>query len=600
MGPLSRDRQRPFVEQSTKMDKRLVIALAVLLAAGFRVAAQSAGAPADQGGAYYQFIYGLHLEMSGDAAGATAAYEQAERLDPRSAEIPAALAALYARLNRSADAIAAGERAARVDVENPEANWILGNLYAGLVERPDTRTQDRSSYAQKAIANLERANPNAHPVVPVMLGRLYLANRQFDKAIALLGPFIVDQPDQIEAVALLAEAYGATDRDADAVRLLERSVEDSPELYSTLAQVYENTGRWREAAKAYEGAVGDRPQSLPLRSQWATALLNSGDAKRARAVLEEGAAGNSRNSRALHLLADAERRTHDFAAAEATARRLMALDARNMAGPRELAQIFEDQREYQKIVSLLDPLVTARFRTAGAGDMSDDAFRGLYFDLISAYEQLKQYDKALAVLAQARTLSPQDPMLDIRLARLQLNAGKGQNAITTLQSAVKKFPDEPAVKIELASAFEYQKKYTEAENVFRGIIAADPENAAALNSLGYMLAERGQRLDESVAFVEHALRLDPGNPAYLDSLGWAYYKQGRVELAESPLREASEKLPSVSVIQNHLGDLLARRGFEQEAIDAWQRALDGDGDSITRSEVEDKIASARQKLGKKK
>jgi tetratricopeptide (TPR) repeat protein len=588
------------MEQSMKMRKRLVMTLCVLLAAASRVAAQSAGAQPDQGGAYYQFIYGLHLEMSGDAAGATSAYERAEKMDPQSAEIPAALAALYARLNRPADAIAAGERAIKADPDNPEANWILGNLYTRMVELPNTPAQDRLSYAQKAMVNLERANADAHPAVPVMLGRLYLADRQYDRAISLLAPFIVEQPDQVEAVALLAEAYEAADRDADAVALLEKSVEDSPELYSTLAQVYENTGRWRDAAKAYEGAVDDRPQSLPLRSQWATALLNSGDARRAREVLEEGSAGSSRNSRALYLLAEAQRRTRDYPAAEATARKLMALDAKNMAAPRELAQIFEDQHDYQKVVSLLDPIVSARFRAADAGGMADEGFRSVYFDLVSAYEQLKQYDKALAVLAQARQLSPQDPMVDIRLARSQLNAGKGQNAVATLRSAIKKFPDEPAIKNELASAFEHQKKYAEAEDVFREIITTDPKNADALNSLGYMLAERGQRLDESVSFVERALTLDPGNPAYLDSLGWAYYKQGRVELAERPLREAGEKLPSVSVIQDHLGDLLARRGFQQEAIDAWQRALDGDGDSITRSDVEDKIKSARQKLGKKK
>ena len=71
-------------------------------------------------------------------------------------------------------------------------------------------------------------------------------------------------------------------------------------------------------------------------------------------------------------------------------------------------------------------------------------------------------------------------------------------------------------------------------------------------------------------------------------------------MTEQPLREASEKLPSVSVIQDHFGDLLAQRGDYQEAIDAWQRALDGDGDSITRADVESKIKSARQKTGKKK
>ena len=56
----------------------------------------------------------------------------------------------------------------------------------------------------------------------------------------------------------------------------------------------------------------------------------------------------------------------------------------------------------------------------------------------------------------------------------------------------------------------------------------------------------------------------------------------------------------MSVIQSHLGDVLLKRGMYQDAIDAWQRALDGDGDSVSRAELDDKIKSARQKLGKPK
>ena len=106
-----------------------------------------------------------------------------------------------------------------------------------------------------------------------MLGRLYIADSQYDKAVAMLAPFVTDQPDQVEAVAMLAEAYQATDRDAEAIALLEKSVQNAPELYSTLGQVYQDAGRWTDAARAFAGAVEERPQSLPLRSQWATALL---------------------------------------------------------------------------------------------------------------------------------------------------------------------------------------------------------------------------------------------------------------------------------------------------------------------------------------
>ena len=108
--------------------------------------------------------------------------------------------------------------------------------------------------------------------------------------------------------------------------------------------------------------------------------------------------------------------------------------------------------------------------------------------------------------------------------------------------------------LSLGSAFERDGKYKEAEGIFRQLIAADPKNADALNSLGYMFAERGQRLDEAVALVERALAIEPDNGAYLDSLGWAYYKQNRFEQAEQPLRDAAKQLPTVSVIQDHLGD----------------------------------------------
>jgi len=582
------------------MQKSIVVALMLLTGVQSGLA-QTKPAPAEAtGGAYYEFMMGMHLEIQGDAPGAAAAYQRAEKLDPASAEIPAALAELYARLNRPTDAIAAGERAVKANPTSPEANWILGSLYARMSEMPNTRPAERRTYTERAIANLEKANRNAHPSVPTMLGRLYIMDEQYEKAITILLPFVNDQPDQVEAVAMLAEAYQATDRDSEAIALLEKWVQEAPELYSTLGQVYQDAGRWSDAARAFEGAVEDRPQSLPLRSQWATALLNVGDAQRARDILEEASAGNSRNQRALYLLSEAQRRTRDFAAAEVTARRLIALDSRALGGPRQLAQIFLDQNDHQKIVALLEPIVTARLGAADAADLASDVFRSTYFDLASAYEKLRQFDKASTMLRQARTLSPTDPLVEIRLARSQQSAGRGDDAIRTLQAAVAKYPKEVAVKLSLASTLERERKYTEAETTFRQIIAEDPKDPDALNSLAYMFAERGQKLEEAVALVQRALVMDPGNGAYLDTLGWAYYKQNRFDQAEAPLREAAEKLPAVSVIQDHFGDVLNKRGSLEEAIAAWQKALDGDGDSISRSDIEGKIKSARQRLGRQK
>ena len=110
------------------------------------------------------------------------------------------------------------------------------------------------------------------------------------------------------------------------------------------------------------------------------------------------------------------------------------------------------------------------------------------------------------------------------------------------------------------SIFEREKKFELAEEAFRKVITSDPKNAGALNYLGYMLADRGTRLEEALAMLRKAVQLDPQNGAYLDSLGWAYFKMGSYEQAEENLRKASEKIGSDPTVQDHLGDLYLKTG----------------------------------------
>ena len=120
---------------------------------------------------------------------------------------------------------------------------------------------------------------------------------------------------------------------------------------------------------------------------------------------------------------------------------------------------------------------------------------------------------------------------------------------------------------------------------------------AALNYLGYMLAERGERLDESVGYLKKAVAMEPENGSFLDSLGWAYFKAGKLDLAEENLKRAADQLQDQF---RHPGTLRrscsSRSGRFEEAIAAWNRALAGDGDSIDRADIDRKIRDARQKL----
>ena len=123
------------------------------------------------------------------------------------------------------------------------------------------------------------------------------------------------------------------------------------------------------------------------------------------------------------------------------------------------------------------------------------------------------------------------------------------------------------------AVLEQQKQYAEAEQAFRAVLARDPLHAPSLNYLGYMLAERGDRLDEAIQLISRALQADPHNGSYLDSLGWAWFKKGDAAKATDTLQQAAGQLPRNSVVQDHYGDVLLALKDRNGAAAAWERAL---------------------------
>jgi tetratricopeptide (TPR) repeat protein len=172
------------------------------------------------------------------------------------------------------------------------------------------------------------------------------------------------------------------------------------------------------------------------------------------------------------------------------------------------------------------------------------------------------------------------------------------DAAVVLKDLIARDPRDASLVYQYANALDKSGRPGEAEAALRGLLARDPNNANALNSLGYLFAERGERLDEAVELLQRALTIEPENASFLDSLGWAYFRQGRLELAEGPLAAAAAKLPDNSVIQDHLGDLRYRQKRFDEAIAAWKRSLAGDGESIDRAAIEKKLREAQSRVKK--
>jgi tetratricopeptide (TPR) repeat protein len=402
------------------------------------------------------------------------------------------------------------------------------------------------------------------------------------------------------------------------------------------------------------------PGNDDTRIRWATALLQTDSAAsfvQAREVLRPVLEAEPAEPRALYLLSMAQRRAKEYAAAEATARSLIAARPEAPSGPFALAQVFEDQRLFAKAADVLRPAVTRLSAEAepprelltlmahlgfaelqaGRAEAAIETFErartlsggaaGFDASLIQAYLLARKYDQAADLaraarqgrptelrLAQleARALSKagrkdravvvmrdavaehaDDVQAHLTLAEILQDAARADEADRVLDQAAERFPAEISVPFQRGALLEQRKDYPRAEAAFRQALAHDPLHAPSLNYLGYMLAERGDRLDEAVSLVERALAIDPDNGSYLDSLGWALFKQKKVEQAETLLRRAAEQAPYNSVVQDHFGDVLWAAGKRPEAVAAWTQSLGGDRDAIDPKAVEAKIARAR-------
>src|SRR5947209_20444526 len=94
-----------------------------------------------------------------------------------------------------------------------------------------------------------------------------------------------------------------------------------------------------------------------------------------------------------------------------------------------------------------------------------------------------------------------------------------------------------------------------------------------------MWAESGTNLDRAADMLNQAVKLEPRNGAYIDSLGWAYFRQGKLDLAEKYLTDATRLLPRDATVHEHLGDVFAKRGDANRVLTMYRAAMKIDQDS---------------------
>ncbi|MEW6051011.1 MAG: tetratricopeptide repeat protein [Candidatus Zixiibacteriota bacterium] len=247
------------------------------------------------------------------------------------------------------------------------------------------------------------------------------------------------------------------------------------------------------------------------------------------------------------------------------AQKVVELAPLDRVGVRRLAVIYFGLDSLKESDSLFSYLVSGGERNA-----SNHYYLGTIALREHDYTRAKSEFTTLTDLAD--TLS--ESWLNLGFAYRQLN--DTNHEIATYQAGLNHMRDENnAVRVffALGAAYERYGQFDSSVAVFEKLISKAPDHSQALNYLGYMLADRNQRLDYARELIGRALAIDSTNGAFLDSYGWVYYRLGDFDKALEYLTRAAESTED-AVVFEHVGDTYNARGDRATAHKWWRKALD--------------------------
>jgi tetratricopeptide (TPR) repeat protein len=195
-----------------------------------------------------------------------------------------------------------------------------------------------------------------------------------------------------------------------------------------------------------------------------------------------------------------------------------------------------------------------------------------------AYDQIGKHDVAIQYFNEASELFPENDELLYYLGIEYRIVQDYSSAIDVFKRAIQLNDSDARYYFHLGVSYERMGRLNEAIEYLDLSVKLDDSSAAALNYLGYLLADDGVRLEEARTYIEMALAIDPENGAYLDSMGWVLYRleeyQEAIEYLESAVQLIDVTEEENYVIYEHLGDVYYKMGMYLEAVRAWEEALE--------------------------
>ena len=516
----------------------------------------------------YDVLVARQHQTEGRPVAAVAAYRRALAKDAVSGYLHLALAEALARTQRLDEALAHAQLALEMEPERREARALVAQLH---------RIRGEPEAAASVLLDAEGA------------------------------------PQDVEAAFQLYHLYLETARAESAVEVARWMLRQEPEdtrVHVTLASALERAGRPLEAEAVIEAALLVEPDSLRLRTLLARSKRHRGDREGEILVYEETLSQFPDSYETLESLADAQIAEEDYEGAIWTLTRIEERFPLDLSSTLRLAFLFFDAKRYDEAVDRFSQalaekpdeyeIVSYYANALARSERNDEAlavfqqipasyehYADVRIQMAALYENSGDYAQALREIDEVLVFRP-DRRLQLYAATLRVKLGDFDGAVDFLQGLLADRPEDDEILYGLGVIHSENGQPLEAIRYMQRAVDLNPDNASALNFIGYTWAERGENLDEAEDLIVRAIALRPGDGYIVDSLAWVYYMRARsliesgklAEQANAYLNRSLEELARAQemtggdpVICEHLGDAYILKGERRRALDEFEKAV---------------------------
>jgi tetratricopeptide (TPR) repeat protein len=453
-------------------------------------------------------------------------------------------------------AIIAAQRWIELDPSRVEARQVIAAIYV----RQD-KIQEAFTYLDDLIQTSELDDAQLFPPLLGILAREKNANTVL--AVSLL--IAQKNPDRAYAQYLHGMLSAQNGRAEAALEYIDRSIalQEIEGVHATRAKILLGLGRSDEAVLSLSKAVENDPDDQALRLTYARLLVDIKDYEKARIQFEKLHMASPDDAELLYTLGLLSLESQRLDDAEKYMMKLVELNQREGEAQYYLGRIFENRKQYDAAIEW--------YKKVHVGDYKFDAQLRIA-DMLGISGRTDEAVQHLDAILKGSQSDGSLVRIYIAKGELLRAARRYEEAMTVFNTALEIVPGNSDLLYSRALVAERLGRIDMLEADIKLILKTEPNNAHALNALGFTLADQTDRYEEAYAYIKRAIEINPDDAAIIDSWGWIHYRLGDYEKAIELLRKALSRFDDAE-IASHLGEVLWVSGKQDEARSIWQKAL---------------------------